>query len=210
MPILFLGTFKRGVTERGVFAFACQYIVSPRSRTGNRTVTQMRHPLLVEGRPNCARQSLASTLSAPRVAATSHCDPGRHANVITPRLLTPCLSVPNPPPLPKTQNYPPPKTRNSMDMGFFPAEERIFPGVHKIGAPISGPRVVRTNVLRIRGFFSSFSPTQEPPPSPFWAVNSDHGLSFGGEETRTMLSEFPFSLQIYSTLEFWRFTFSMV
>ena len=58
----------------------------------------MRHPLLVEGRPNCARQSLAtvaSTLSAPRVAATSCCDPGRHANVITPCLLTPCLNVPN-------------------------------------------------------------------------------------------------------------------
>ena len=63
---------RGGVTERGVFAFACQYIVSPRSRTGSRTVTQMRHPLLVEGRPNCARQSLASTLSAPRVAATSY------------------------------------------------------------------------------------------------------------------------------------------
>ena len=54
----------RGATERGVFAFACQYVVSPRRRTGN-------HPLLVEGRPNCARQSLASTSSAPRVAATS-------------------------------------------------------------------------------------------------------------------------------------------
>ena len=75
----FSGTFRRGVTERGVFAFACQYIVSPRGRTGNRTVTQMRHPLLVEGRPNCARQSLASTLSAPHVAETSCCDPGRHA-----------------------------------------------------------------------------------------------------------------------------------
>ena len=80
-------SIKRGVTERGVFAFACQYIVSPRGRTGNRTVTQMRHPLLVEGRPNCARQSLASTLSAPHVAETSCCDPGRHANVITPCLL---------------------------------------------------------------------------------------------------------------------------
>ena len=55
----------------------------------------MRHPLLVKGRPNLARQSLASTLSAPRVAATSYCDPGRHANVITPCLLTPCLNVPN-------------------------------------------------------------------------------------------------------------------
>ena len=66
------GTFKRGVTERGVFVFACQYMVSLRDRTGSRTVTQMRHPLLVEGRPNCARQSLASTLSALRVAATSY------------------------------------------------------------------------------------------------------------------------------------------
>ena len=54
----------------------------------------MRHPLLVEGRPHCARQSLASTLSAPRVGETLCCDPGRHANVITPCLLTPCLNVP--------------------------------------------------------------------------------------------------------------------
>ena len=55
----------------------------------------MRHSILVEGRPNCVRQSLASTLSAPRVAATSCCDPGRHANLVTPCLLTPCLNVPN-------------------------------------------------------------------------------------------------------------------
>ena len=90
--------FKRRVTERGVFAFACQCIVSLRGRTGNRTVTQMQHPFLVEGRPKCARQSLASTLSAPRIAATPYCDPGRHANVITPCLLTPCLNVPYPHP----------------------------------------------------------------------------------------------------------------
>ena len=64
---------------------------------GNSTVTQMRHPLLVEGQPNCARQSLASTLPAPCVAATSYCDPGRHAHVITPCLLTPCLNVPKKP-----------------------------------------------------------------------------------------------------------------
>ena len=63
-----IGHIYKGVTERGVFTFACQSIVSPRGRTGNRTVTQMRHPLLIEGRPNCARQSFASTLSAPRVA----------------------------------------------------------------------------------------------------------------------------------------------
>ena len=46
---------------------------------------QMRHlKRLLEGRPNCARQSLASTLPAPRVAATSYCHPGRHTNVVTP------------------------------------------------------------------------------------------------------------------------------
>ena len=30
--------------ERGVFAFACQYIASLCGRTDNRTITQMRHP----------------------------------------------------------------------------------------------------------------------------------------------------------------------
>ena len=79
---------------KGGIRIACQYIVSPRGRTGNRTVTQMRHPFLFEGRPNCARQSLASTLSAPCIAATSYCDPGRHANVITLVCFSPCL-MPN-------------------------------------------------------------------------------------------------------------------
>ena len=31
------------------------------------------------------------------------------------------------------------------------------------------------------------SPTQEPPPTTILAINSDHGLSFAGEETRTMV-----------------------
>ena len=79
----------RGSAGVATLTFACQCIVSPRRRALNRTVTQMRHPLLLEGRPNCARQSLASTLSAPRVAATLYCDPGRHANVVTPCLLSP-------------------------------------------------------------------------------------------------------------------------
>ena len=41
------------------------------------------------------------------------------------------------------------------------------------------------------------------------AVNSDHGLSFVGEETRTMVWV-SFSLLIYITFEFWRFEFSVV
>ena len=41
------------------------------------------------------------------------------------------------------------------------------------------------------------------------AVNPDHGLSFAGKETRTMVWV-SFSLQIYSTFEIWRFKFSVV
>ena len=46
-------------------------------------LSQMQHPLLAEERPNRARQSLATTLSAPLAAATSYCHPGRHANAVT-------------------------------------------------------------------------------------------------------------------------------
>ena len=53
---------KKGGTGKGVLPFACQYAVSPRG-------PDRQHPLLVEGRPNCARQSLASALSALAVAA---------------------------------------------------------------------------------------------------------------------------------------------
>ena len=47
----------------------------------------------IEGRPNCARQSLASTQSAPHGAATSYCDPGHHANVVTPLLAYPLFKL---------------------------------------------------------------------------------------------------------------------
>ena len=86
---------KRGVTERGSIRICLPvHCLAARSDRQPYCHTQMRHPLLVEGRPNCARQLLAGTLSAPHVAATSYCDPSRHANVITPCLLTPCLNVP--------------------------------------------------------------------------------------------------------------------
>ena len=49
------------------------------------------------------------------------------------------------PPPPPSQNTPPPKTRNFMDMGFSCRENTFFPGVHKIGAAISGPRIADTN-----------------------------------------------------------------
>ena len=63
---------KRGVTERGVFAFACQYIVSLRRRTGNRTVTQMRHPLLVE-----STTKLCATIACQYTVGTS-----RHGDIV--------------------------------------------------------------------------------------------------------------------------------
>ena len=58
---------------------------------------------------------------------------------------------------------------------------------------------------------SSFNNMTNPGTTPITilAVNSDHGLSFAGEETRTMVWV-SFSLQIYSTFEFWRFKFSVV
>ena len=54
-----------------------------------------------------------------------------------------------PPPI---QNNPPrPKMRNFMDIGFL-QKERIFPGAHKIGAAISGPRISDTNFTGTRIF----------------------------------------------------------
>ena len=55
-----------------------KYIVSARNRTVN----------LVEGQSICARQSLASALSAFAIVATSYRHPSRHANLVTPCLLT--------------------------------------------------------------------------------------------------------------------------
>ena len=53
------------------------------------------------------------------------------------------------PPTPKT---PPPQKRGILRTWFFLQKERIFPGVHKIGAPISGPRIADTNFTDTRIF----------------------------------------------------------
>ena len=58
------------------------------------------------------------------------------------------------PPPPQNPKYPPPKTRNFMDMGFFRQKERIFPGVHKIGAAISGPRITDRKCYGCEDFFN--------------------------------------------------------
>ena len=58
--------------QRGVFAFACQYIVSLRRRTSNRTVTQMRHPLLVE-----SMTKLCATIACQYTVDTS-----RHGDIV--------------------------------------------------------------------------------------------------------------------------------
>ena len=45
------------------------------------------------------------------------------------------------PPPKKKPKYPPPKTRILWTWVFSCRKNEFFPGVHKIGAPISGPRI---------------------------------------------------------------------
>ena len=49
---------------------------------------------------------------------------------------------------------PPPQKRGILRTWFFLQKERIFPGVHKIGAPISGPRIADTNFTDTRIFLN--------------------------------------------------------
>ena len=83
------GRLKREVTESGVSAYACQQIVSQRPWTGNRTVTQMLHPLLKDNQ--IARDN--------RLPVQCRCLRSlRHRTVIpvaTHCLFTPCLNMPN-------------------------------------------------------------------------------------------------------------------
>ena len=54
-------------------------------------------------------------------------------------------------PPPQTQNTPPLK-RGILWTWVFPAETTHFPGVHKIDAPISGPRIADKNFTDTRIF----------------------------------------------------------
>ena len=58
-----------------------------------------------------------------------------------------------PPPKPK---IPPPLKRGILWTQVFLQKERIFPGVHKIGAAISGPRIADTNFTDTRIFLNEF------------------------------------------------------
>ena len=57
-------------------------------------------------------------------------------------------------PPPKTQNIPPPPPSKEefYGHGFFPAERTHFPGAHKIGAAISGPRIADKHFTDTRIF----------------------------------------------------------
>ena len=56
------------------------------------------------------------------------------------------------PPPPKTQNTPPSKTRNFMDMGFSCRKNAFFQASIKLTHPFPAPEL-RTKILRTRGFF---------------------------------------------------------
>ena len=57
------------------------------------------------------------------------------------KILAPIKKESAPPPPPKKNPKYPPKKAEFYGHGFFLQKERIFPGVHKIGAAISGPRI---------------------------------------------------------------------
>ena len=59
-----------------------------------------------------------------------------------------------PPPPPPTQNTPPPLKRGILWTQVFLQNERVFPGVHKIGAAISVPRIADTNFTDTRIFLT--------------------------------------------------------
>ena len=63
-----------------------------------------------------------------------------------------------PPPPPNPQITPPLKRVILRTWRFFLQKEHIFPGVHKIGAPISGPRIADTNFTDTRIFLISGFP----------------------------------------------------
>ena len=96
---------RGGNRERGVFAFACQCIVSLRGQSFCQTgspyklsqCTNATSPDLVAGRRNCARQShaIGGTVLAPRVAATSYCNPDSPRKCQYPLFEAPhCLNLP--------------------------------------------------------------------------------------------------------------------
>ena len=51
----------------------------------------------------------------------------------------------SPPPPQKRTKIPPPQNEELYGHGFLLQKERIFPGAHKIGAAISGPRIAGGN-----------------------------------------------------------------
>ena len=55
---------------------------------------------------------------------------------------------------PQNPKYPPPLKRGILWTWFFLQNGRIFPGVHKIGATISGPRIADKNFTDTRIFLS--------------------------------------------------------
>ena len=64
------------------------------------------------------------------------------------------IGTPPPPP------NPPPKKGEFYGHGFSCRKNAFFPGVHKIGAPISGPRIADTNFTDTGIFLSDLVPTR--------------------------------------------------
>ena len=70
-----------------------------------------------------------------------------------------------------------------MDMGFSCRKNAFFPGVHKIDAPISGPRIADNNFTDTRIFLILVSQHDQVgaiPPPPFLSVSPLESMRSGG------------------------------
>ena len=104
----------------------------------------------------------------------------------------------SPPPPPKNPKYPPPLKRGILWTWFFLQKERIFPGVHKIDAPISGPRIADKNFTDTRIFLRRENDPKKQGKSEN-KISKDWRVKATGQESAEKCSEpFP-SLRYPST-----------
>ena len=114
---------------------------------------QSRPEALLEGSKNFRESAFSGTFSSPH----TFCTPPYHGPKIVRKIPAHINKIGISPPKHK---IPPPPKRGIVWTLVFLQKERIFPGAHKIGAAISGPRIADMNFTDTRIFLKS-TPTPD-------------------------------------------------